>query len=82
MDRAVARKDLFWVGSSKEDLSKFPDEVKRVLGFAFHLAQIGSKHPDAKPLKGFLGAGVLEVIEDHAGDTFRAVYTVRPRSNL
>lgn len=41
------------------------------------LAQIGEKHPDAKPLKGFKGAGVLEVVEDHSGDTYRAVYTVR-----
>ena len=47
------------------------------MGFALHLAQVGMKHPWAKPLKGFVGAGVLEIVEDHAGDTYRAVYTVR-----
>lgn len=46
-------------------------------GFALHLAQIGQKHVDAKPLRGFGGASVLEVVEDHAGDTFRGVYTVQ-----
>jgi phage-related protein len=54
-----------------------PEEVKDVFGYALHLAQTGRKHPDAKPLKGFSGAGVLEVISDFHGDTFRAVYTVR-----
>ncbi len=54
-----------------------PDDVKDVFGFALHLAQVGKKHDQAKPLKGFGGAGVLEVVEDHIGDTFRAVYTVK-----
>ncbi len=71
------RKPLFWVGSSLDDLKGFPDDVKRVIGFALHVAQAGSKHADAKPLKGFGGAGVLEVVEEHDGDTFRGVYTVR-----
>ncbi len=66
-----------WVGSSLKDLRTFPDEVRDVMGFALYLAQIGDKHDAAKPLKGFGGAGVLEVVEDHDGDTFRAVYTVR-----
>jgi phage-related protein len=70
-------KPLFWVGSSLQDLRKFPEDVKDQVGYALHLAQIGAKHPQAKPLKGFGGAGVLEVVEDHAGDTYRAVYTVR-----
>jgi phage-related protein len=65
------------VGSSKEDLSDFPVEVKRMMGFALHLAQTGGKHADAKPLKGFKGAGGLEVVEEHDGNAFRAVYTVR-----
>lgn len=47
------------------------------MGYAIYLAQIGEKHPDAKPLKGFGGAGVLEAIDDFAGNTYRAVYTVR-----
>lgn len=54
-----------------------PAEVQDVFGYALHLAQLGQKHPDAKPLKGFGGAGVLEVVEDFQGDAYRAVYTVR-----
>jgi phage-related protein len=49
----------------------------RQIGYALYFAQIGDKHPSAKPLKGFGSAGVLEVIEDHDGDTYRAVYTVK-----
>ncbi len=49
------------------------------MGFALHFAQAGGKHADAKPLKGFAGAGVLEITEEHAGDTLRGVYTVRFR---
>lgn len=70
-------KPLYFVGSTQRDLRAFPQEVKLVMGYALHLAQMGAKHPQAKPLKGFKGAGVLEVVEDHAGDTFRAVYTLR-----
>jgi len=77
MDRPPHRKPLFWVGSSRKDLRAFPDEVKDVMGHALHVAQTGGKHSDAKPLVGFGGAGVLEVVEDFGGDTFRAVYTVR-----
>jgi phage-related protein len=54
-----------------------PEEVQDTFGYALHLAQGGQKHPDAKPLKGFGGAGVLEVVEDYQGDAYRAVYTVR-----
>lgn len=54
-----------------------PPEVVDVFGFALHLAQQGGKHPQAKPLKGFGSAGVLEVVEDNDGSTYRAVYTVR-----
>lgn len=68
---------LIWVGTTLKDLKAFPDEVKRVMGYAMHLAQVGGKHPDAKPLKGFGGAGVLEVVDDFDGDTYRAVYTVK-----
>jgi phage-related protein len=70
-------KPLHWAGDSKKKLKSLPDDVQDVFGFALHLAQVGSKHPQAKPLKGFGGAGVLEVIEDHEGDTYRAVYTVK-----
>ena len=54
-----------------------PEGVIDVFGFALHLAQMGKKHDQAKPLKGFGGASVLEVLEDHMGDTYRAVYTVK-----
>ena len=54
-----------------------PGDVIDVFGFALHLAQMGKKHDQAKPLKGFGGASVLEVVEDHMGDTYRAVYTVK-----
>jgi len=70
-------KPLFWVGSAKKDLQAMPDNVQDTFGYALHLAQTGSKHPDAKPLKGFGSAGVLEVVESQAGSTYRAVYTVK-----
>ena len=70
-------KELIWVGSSKQDLSAFPDDVKLVMGFALRVAQKGGKHVRAKPLKGYKGAGVLEIVDDFDGDTYRAVYTVR-----
>ncbi|WP_371819377.1 type II toxin-antitoxin system RelE/ParE family toxin [Tolypothrix sp. PCC 7910] len=60
-----------------DDLKDFPEDVQQVMGYALYRAQCGEKHPDAKPLKGFKGSGVLEVVEDFDGDTYRAVYTVR-----
>jgi phage-related protein len=70
-------KSLLWVGSCREDLKSFPEDVRLVMGYALYLAQVGSKHPDAKPLRGFGGAGVLEMVDDFDGDTYRAVYTVK-----
>jgi len=70
-------KPIRWVGSSRADLRRFPPRARRNVGFALYFAQKGEKHPSTKPLKGFSGAGVLEVVEDYVGDTFRAVYTVR-----
>lgn len=66
-----------WIGSSLHDLKEFPEDVKDAFGYALYLAQAGGKYPSAKPLKGFSGAGVLEVVEDHDTNTYRAVYTVR-----
>ncbi|MCY2996152.1 MAG: type II toxin-antitoxin system RelE/ParE family toxin [Planctomycetota bacterium] len=77
MSNGEQPKPLFWVGSSRKDLKGFPLEVRRTMGFALFQAQAGGKHVDAKPLKGFGGAGVLEVVEHHEVDTFRTVYTVR-----
>lgn len=68
---------LRWIGSSRKDLVDFPIPVQAEMGYALHLAQIGTKSDKAKPLKGFSGAGVLEVVDDYAGDTYRTVYTVR-----
>jgi phage-related protein len=69
-------KPLHWVGSSLKDLCLFPAAVRTTMGFALSVAQYGGKHPSAKPWKGE-GPGVLEIVRDHNGDTFRAVYTVR-----
>src|SRR5690554_1327426 len=74
---STSLKPVHWVASSKKDLLSMPDDVKDVFGFALHLAQTGGKHSQAKPLKGFGSAGVLEVVEDYQGDTYRAVYTVK-----
>src|SRR6201995_1930867 len=70
-------KQLVWVGSSRRDLREFPPAVRRTFGVALFAVQLGETPPDAKPLKGFGGAGVLALIEDHKGSTYRAVYTVR-----
>lgn len=70
-------KALFWIGSSRRDLKEFPREVRKVFGFALWQAQNGGRHTRAKPLKGFGSSGVLEVAEDHQGNAYRAVYTVR-----
>lgn len=70
-------KPVSWIGSSYKDFREFPDPVQDSMGYALYQAQIGLKHGSAKPLKGFGGAGVLELVADHLGDTFRAVYTVK-----
>jgi phage-related protein len=70
-------KPVAWIGSSKADLSAFPEEVKDSIGFALYVAQQGGKHRDAKPLRGFGGGGILEILDDFDGDAYRAVYTVR-----
>jgi phage-related protein len=74
--RAQGEKELFWIGPSYRELLAFPERVKDRIGTALGVAQFGGKHLSAKPWKGE-GPGVLEVVEDHAGDTYRAVYTVR-----
>ena len=69
-------KPLRWVGTSKKNLDAFPGPARREAGYALYLAQIGMKAVKAKPLKGFGGAGVLELVADHDGSAYRAVYTV------
>jgi phage-related protein len=71
-------KEVVWVGPTRKELKEFPRPVQRAVGLALYAVQLGEMPPDAKPLKGFGGgAGVLELVEDHRGDTYRAVYTVR-----
>lgn len=65
------------MGSSRKDLREFPGPVQDHVGYALYVAQRGERHRDAKPLSGFGGAGVVEVVTDYRGDTFRAVYTLR-----
>jgi phage-related protein len=67
---------LDWIGTAKKDLLAFPGPVISNMGYALGVAQLGGKHPHAKPWKGD-GSGVFEVVEDFSGNTYRAVYTVR-----
>jgi phage-related protein len=77
VDELPKVKNVVWIGSSRRDLKSFPAEVKDVMGYALYQAQVDLKAPSAKPLRGFGGAGVLEIVEDHQTDTYRAVYTVK-----
>ena len=70
-------KRLEWIGRSHKDLMALPADVRRFFGYALSLAQAGDQHDAAKVLKGFSGAGVLEVVEDDVSGTYRAVYTVK-----
>jgi phage-related protein len=70
-------KSVIWVGSARKDLKTFPKAVQRDMGQALYAAQSGETYPAVKPLKGFGGRSVLEIVADHASDTYRAVYTVR-----
>ena len=70
-------KPVVWIRSSKEDLKKFPETAQSHIGFGLQVAQRGGKHTDAKPMRGFGGASVMEIVEDYAGDTYRVVYTVK-----
>lgn len=73
---ALHERPLHWIGSSLKDVKEFPPEVQRTVGFALSGAQFGGRHASAKPWKGE-GPGVLEVVRDFDGDTYRAIYTVR-----
>lgn len=75
-------KPLAWIGSSREDLLDLPRKAQREIGYALYLAQLGLEPPNVKPLTGFGGRGVLEVIEDDAGGTYRAVYTVKFKESV
>jgi phage-related protein len=68
---------IVWVGSSLRDLSRFPREVRRDIGYALRAAQEGETDPAAKAFRGFGGGSVIEIVSDHRGETWRTVYTVR-----
>jgi phage-related protein len=68
---------LIWVGSSLRDLREFPDLIQDRMGYALFVAQSGGRHRDAKALAGFGSAGVLEIVNDYRGDTYRVIYTLR-----
>ena len=70
-------KPIIWVASAKSDLVALPDPVQDEIGHALYQAQKGEKSDKAKPLKGFGGAAVLEIVESDVGGTYRAVYTVK-----
>jgi len=70
-------KPLVWLASSRKDFSEFPDEVKSEMGYALFQAQAGGRHRKAKIFKGAGDAGIVEIVDDHRGDTFRTIYTVR-----
>jgi phage-related protein len=70
-------KPLAWVGSAKRDLLVLPEEVIDAFGYALYVAQTGKRHEKAKAMHGFGTAGILEIVEDWRGNTYRAVYTVR-----
>ena len=73
----MSEKQLFWLGSSYDDLRDMPEHIQDVFGYALDLAQNGKRHPKAKPFKVKGESGVVEVVGDYDGDTFRAIYTVR-----
>lgn len=73
----TARAPLEWVASSLKDLRSFPEDVKDVMGYALDVAQTGGKHPSAKRMKHSAFRGVLEIVDDYDGNTYRAIYTVR-----
>src|SRR5437879_12650740 len=77
-----SERSVVWVGSSRRDLRGFPREVRRELGQASYAAQQGETDPSAKPLRGFVGGSVLEIVVDQQGGTWRADYTVRYRETI
>ncbi|HEX5279690.1 MAG TPA: type II toxin-antitoxin system RelE/ParE family toxin [Micropepsaceae bacterium] len=70
-------KPVEWVGSTYREFISFPEAVQQEMGYALYLAQTGRRHVSAKPMKGFGGAGVVELVEDDRHGTYRAVYTVK-----
>ena len=77
MDSEQSARPVTWIGSSRGDLKRFPQQVRRDMGKALYAAQRGETDPAAKPLKGFGGARVMEIVDSHDTNTYRAVYTAQ-----
>ena len=77
MSDPVTPRPVTWVGSSRRDLKRFPQPVRRNFGLAFYAAQRGETDPAAKPMKGFSGTRVMEIVDRHDTNTYRAVYTAQ-----
>ena len=74
-------KDVVWVGDSRERLRRFPKEIRRSIVKALEYAQLGDKHPTAKPMRG-IGPGVLQIVVRHSTNAYRVVYTVSIRERV
>lgn len=79
MPPGAVSKPIVFMGDSKQRLGSFPIEVKKVIGFALRQAQNGEKHINARPLSGI---GVIEIVTDFDGDTYRGVYTIRLKGRV
>jgi phage-related protein len=77
MDDGQATRPITWLGSSRTDLKRFPQQVRRDMGNALYAAQRGEVDPAAKPLRGFGGVRVMEIVDRHDTNTYRAVYTAQ-----
>jgi phage-related protein len=77
MDYLDSLKPVIWIGPSQKDIRSFPEAVRREIGQALYAAQQGMTDPAAKPLKGFGGYSVMEIVAPFDGNTWRGVYTVR-----
>ena len=72
----MMERELVWIGPSRKDVAAFPGPVREEVGYALSVAQEGGKARSVKPLRGFSGASVLEIVAPHDGDTYRVVYTL------
>ncbi|HEY4032716.1 MAG TPA: type II toxin-antitoxin system RelE/ParE family toxin [Ktedonobacteraceae bacterium] len=73
---------LVWLGSSHKDFLTFPEEVQDDVNVALLLARKGGKAIHAKPLLGFSGASVLEIVERDRSGTYCCIYTVKFRATV
>lgn len=72
----IPLRKVYWIGDSREQLQKFPSQVRKDIGHALYLVQTGQTPPSAKPMRG-LESGVFEIVDDYETNAYRAVYTVK-----